>query len=111
MSNLKCPATSPAEKERKKTKEDDCVICCKPATDDVLECNWCEGHLHAECELSKEQCTVLCDTIRNVAFFCTPCLEMLPTVLKYYDGLSIVDSCVATIEKSMNEINTSTLKN
>ena len=107
MSNLKRPATSPAEKERKKTKEDDCVICCEPATEDVLECNWCEGRLHAGCvKLSKEQCTVLCDTIRNVVFFCSPCLEMLPVALKYYDGLSIVDSRVTTIERSIKEIST-----
>ena len=80
------------------------MVCCEPANDDVLECTWCEGRLHGKCvKLSKEQCIILGNTIRNVVFFCTPCLETLPTALKFHDGLSSMNSRVTSIENSINE--------
>ena len=41
MASLKQPATSPPNKDGKKHKEEDCVICDELATDNVLECMWC----------------------------------------------------------------------
>ena len=65
--NLKHPASSPANKEDKKTKGDlgdVCLVCAKEATSDVFECSWCEGIQHASCSsLSTEQC----NAITNIA--------------------------------------------
>ena len=54
-------ASSPANKEGgKKSKEEECVVCNEPATDDVLECIWCEGRQHAKCsKLSPDECSVI----------------------------------------------------
>ena len=43
-------ATSPANKENKKPKENNnCPICSESATDDVLECVWCKEQQHQSC--------------------------------------------------------------
>ena len=104
MSNLKRVATSPPSKENKKTKEEDCVVCLEPATDDVLECIWCDGRVHAKCvKISEEQSSVL-GNVTNIVFFCNVCLHTLPTALKYYDDLSPMDSRITNVEKSIAEI-------
>ena len=48
-----------ASKDNKKTKEEDCMICFEPATDDVLECIWCDGRVQAKCIKLREEQTRL----------------------------------------------------
>ena len=103
--SAKRTASSPPKKENKKSKDDECVVCAKPATEDVLECVWCEGRQHRDCaKISVDVCNVLSSVVSNVVFFCTPCLQLLPVALKYYDCQSYIDSKVATIDKSLSEI-------
>jgi len=45
MANLKRAASSPLSKDGKKAKEDECLICLEMATENVLECVWCEGRI------------------------------------------------------------------
>ena len=47
--SAKRAATSPASKENIKPKEDNRPICSESATDDVLECVWCEAQQHWSC--------------------------------------------------------------
>ena len=105
MANLKRAASSPLCKDGKKAKEDECLICLEMATENVLECVWCEGRIHAGCSgMSEDQCRVL-DTVTNsIVFFCPKCLQLLPTALKSFDSLSLVDTKVTAIEKSVLEI-------
>jgi len=108
----KRPASSPANKEAKKPKETDCLICAKPAvSDDVFECIWCEGRQHAECtKMNKEQCKTLSEVTSNVVFFCYTCLEALPTALKYFDNQALVESKITAVEKSVTEVQCSERK-
>ena len=111
METLKRTASSPPNKDGKRLRDEDCALCCNPATDSVIECLWCEARLHAKCaKLSEEQCILIGNATRNVVFFCTPCLEALPEAFKSYDGFSLVDSRVSTIEKSISDMQTSTLQ-
>jgi len=104
--NLKRPASSPANREEKKTKEEECLICSKPATDNILECVWCERRQHASCsKLNNEQCNVLANfTTPNIVFFCSFCIKVFPVALRYYDSQSVIDSKVSALEKSVSEI-------
>ena len=103
---MKRPATSPADKNgSKKTRETDCLICCESASENVLECIWCEGRQHAQCsKISKEQCKALSEVSNNIVFFCDTCLQALHTALKYYDNQAYVESKITTIEKSVTEV-------
>ena len=67
----KCPASSPVNKEEKKAKGDECQVCPKPTTNDILECVWCEKHQHTSCsKLSNAQCKVIANlSIPNIMFF------------------------------------------
>ena len=104
MAALKRAAASPPNKDGKKHKEEDCVVCYKPATDNVLECVWCEARLHASCaKLSEELCTIIGNITNHIVFLCSPCLQALPIAFKYYDGFSNFDSRVSSIEKLLNE--------
>ena len=108
---IKRPASSPANKEGKKSKgdleADVCQVCTKAATNDILECSWCEGIQHASCSnLSVEQCNAITNiTSANIVFFCTPCLRVLPSALKQYDNQSLLlnhtESQLSTHEKSV----------
>ena len=63
-------ASSPPNKETKKTKDDLCITCSEPATEDVLECIWCEGLQHRGCtKISADVCNVLSNVIDNIVFF------------------------------------------
>ena len=94
----------------KKTRGDSggvCQVCAESFTEDIFECNWCEEVQHASCtKLSSEQCNVLSNvTIANIVFFCTPCLQQLPTALKQHDTQVYVDSKFTTLEtESLTEI-------
>ena len=49
------------------------LICSEKATEDVLECLWCEGRLHRACtKISADQCSVLNKVTSNIIFFVTP---------------------------------------
>jgi len=62
-------AMSPANKDSKKHKDEECIICCKPATDNVMECVWCESRLHAACaKLSEEQCILIGNASNNIVY-------------------------------------------
>jgi len=101
MTTLKCIASSPPSKDSKKRKDEDWIVCCNTATDNVMECVWCKARVHAKCaKLSEEQCILIGNASRNVVFFCTPCLEALPEALRSFDGFTIVDSRYSTVEKS-----------
>ena len=98
-------ASSPPNKENKKSKDDECVVCFKPATNDILECVWCEGRQHRSCsQISVDVCNVLSNVVTNIVFFCTSCLKMLPVALKCFDCQSVIDSKVTSIDKSLLEI-------
>ena len=67
---IKRTANSPPSKENKKSKDDECVVCFKPASEDILECVWCEGHQHRNCaNISAEVCNVLSNVVNNIVFF------------------------------------------
>ena len=46
----------------------------------------------------------------NIVFFCTPCLQVLPVAFQSYEGFSLVDARISTIEKSVSESQTSALQ-
>lgn len=105
---LKRTANSPPSKDGKKHKEEDCIVCDSPATENVMECVWCEARLHAKCaKLSDEQCILIGNASRNIVFFCTSCLEILPEAFKSYNIYSLVDSRVSNVEKSINDVHSS----
>ena len=82
-----------------------CKTCSQPATKDVLECIWCEGCQHRGCtKISADVCNALSSVIDNIVFFCSPCLQILPVALKYYDTQSYVDPNFTRIESSLLEI-------
>jgi len=84
-------------------KEDECLICLKMATENVLECAWCDGRVHSECAgLSEDQCNILDGVTSSIVFFCSTCLQLLPAALKCYDSLSLVDSRVVAVENSVS---------
>ena len=71
--NAKRQASSPPKREIKKSKDDLCITCSKAATDDVLECVWCEGRQHRECtEISNDVCNALSNVVDNIVFFVLP---------------------------------------
>ena len=105
IGTVKRTASSPPNVGNKKSKDVECVVCSKPATDDILECVWCEGCLHRECaKIINDACKVLSDVVSNIVFFCTPCLQMLPVALKYHECQSYMDSKVSCIDKFLSEI-------
>ena len=68
-SGLKCLANSLSNKEDKKAK-DGCLVCQKPATDDMFECIWCENHQYCHCsKISADDCYVLNNIVGNMVFF------------------------------------------
>ena len=76
-----------------------------------MECVWCEARLHAKCaKLSDEQCILIGNASRNIVFFCTSCLEVLPGAFKSYDIYSLVDSRVSNVEKSITDVHSSTFQ-
>jgi len=110
VTTLKRTASSPPSKDGKKHKDEDCLVCCNPATDNVMEYVWCEARLHAKCaKLSEEQCILIGNASRYVVFFCTPCSEALPEALKLFDSFTLMDSRVCNIEKAISNMQTSTL--
>jgi len=44
---FKRTASSLPSKDGKKYKDEDCVVCRTPATENVLDCVWCEARLSA----------------------------------------------------------------
>jgi len=104
MSSVKRGASSPPNKENKKQKEEDCLICSEEATENVLECLWCDGRVHGKCVKISEEQIILLGNARNVVFFCNTCLNTLPTALKYFEDLSPIDSRITNVEKSITEI-------
>ena len=91
-------ASSPANRDDKKAKGDNCLVCLKPATDDIFECIWCEGCQHRECtKISANQCHVLNNIVKNIVFFCTTCLQRLPYALQSCDHQVHVNSNVLDI--------------
>ena len=104
MSSFKQGANSPPDKENKKHKEEDCLICSEVATEDVLECVWCDGRVHSKCVKMSEEQIILLGNVRNVVFFCNICLNTLPIALKYFEDLSPMDSHITTLEKSITDI-------
>jgi len=45
MFSIKQTASSPLSKDGKKVKKDEFLICLKMATENALECAWCENAL------------------------------------------------------------------
>ena len=84
----KCPTSSPANKDGKKLRGDECIVCSEPVSTDVLECLWCEGQQHASCsKLNFEQCNVIGDLLTpNIVFFAPPVFKCF---LSLYDIMTI----------------------
>ena len=83
--NTKRLVSSSPEKDNKKAKDALCKACPKPATEDILECIWCEGFQHRECtKINADVCNALSSIIENIVF-CSSCLQILAVALKYYD--------------------------
>ena len=79
--NTKQLASSSPEKDNKKVKDALCKTCSKPATEDILECIWCEGFQHRKyTKISVDVCNTL-STILYVLFFLftttSSCIEIL----------------------------------
>jgi len=55
----------------------------------------------------KDKCILIGNASRNVIFFCTSCLEVLPEAFRSYDIYSLVDSRVSSVEKAISEAHTS----
>ena len=71
--NTKRLASSSPEKNNKKAKDALCKTCFKPATEDILECIWCEGFQHRECtKISVDVCNALSRVIDNIVIFVLP---------------------------------------
>lgn len=76
-----------------------------------MECIWCEARLHASCiKMSEEQCILIGNASNNIVFFCSPCLQALPVAFQSYEGFSLVDERISTIEKSISESQTLALQ-
>jgi len=74
-------------------------------TDNVLECVWCEGRIHARCNgMSEDQCCVLDTVTNNIVFFVLHVCNCSLPLLSFFDSLSLVDTKVAVFEKSVLEI-------
>ena len=99
-------ALQPTKRKTEKTKGTECQICFNLASDNILECVWCEKVQHASCsKLSNEQCNVIANLdTPNIVFFCSSCIQVFPIALRCYDNHSIIDSKVSTLEKSVSEI-------
>ena len=107
---LKHPASSPASKEDKKLK-DHCLVCQKPANDNVFECAWCDGHQRSQCtKISSEQCEVLSNVVSNIVFFLSTCIKQLPHALQSYDYQGFVDSRLDSIENQLSEVQSTSVK-
>jgi len=104
MSGQKRGATSPPSKESKKPKEGDCVVCCEAATDDALECVWCDGPVHAKCVKMSEEQIIMLGNANNIVFFCNTCLNTLPIALKCYDDWASIGSRITIVEESFTEL-------
>jgi len=53
---------------------EDCIVCYKLATDNVLECVWYKASLHVSCaKLSEELCILVGNAHSHIVFLCTPC--------------------------------------
>ena len=71
------------------------VSCNEVASEDVLECSWCEHRVHRGCtKISPNQCTVLNEIVDNVLFFCSPCMHKLPSALKCYDTTAELQAAI-----------------
>jgi len=104
MSGQKRGATSPPSKESKKPKKGDCVICCEAATDDVLECVWCDGRVHTKCVKMREEQIIILGNANNIVFFCNACLNTLPIALKCCDDWASIGSRITIVEESFTEL-------
>ena len=64
-----------------------CVACSEKATEDILECVWCDGRVHRTCtKISADQCVVLNSVASDIAFFYNSCVSKLPAGLDSYDN-------------------------
>ena len=71
--SMKQLASSSPENDNKKAKDALCKTCSKPATEDILECIWCEGFQPMECtKISADVCNALSSIIDNIVFFVLP---------------------------------------
>ena len=87
-------STSPS-----KTDFSKCTICEEPATDDALECTWCERVQHRTCcKISVEQCAVLGKLTDNIVFLCSACMPNLSLAFKLYDDSSAIESKIQSME-------------
>ena len=67
-----------------------------------------KARLHAKCaKPSDEKCILIGNASRNIVFFCTSCLEVLPETFDIY---SLVDSRVSNVEKSITDVHSSTFQ-
>ena len=86
---------------------ENCIACSEKATDDVLECSWCEGRLHGACtKISTDQCSMLHNVTSNIVFFSDSCISKLPAALESYDNWTYFESCLSLLEKKMTELQT-----
>ena len=102
---MKHPANSPSNKEDKKAKEDECLVCWKPDTDDIFKCLWYENRQHHQCtKISADQCHVLNNIVENIVFFCSSCLLKLPHALHNYDSQRFFDLKLEGVESQLSKV-------
>ena len=73
--NMKRLASSSPESDNKKAKDTLCKTYSKPATEDILECIWCEGFQHRECtkiSADIDVCNALSSVVDNIIIFVLP---------------------------------------
>ena len=86
------PTTSPDKSSDKPTdksvKLDVCKKCNKTVSEDCIECYWCSQWEHRACANIKEsELVVLSSTSKNILFFCSSCLLVLPDALSSHSQL------------------------
>ena len=95
------PTTSPDKSLDKPTdksvKLDVCKKCNKTVSEDCIECYWCSQWEHRACANIKEsELVVLSSTSKNILFFCSSCLLVLPDALSSFKSHSQLVNALQT---------------
>jgi len=101
--------TPPTKKTKDKTSDErppaeTCTICSEPATENVLECGWCECKQHSAClGISADQCVTLNTVSSNIVYFCTCCLSHLPAAMQSYENQTRDNERLQSVEQNVNQ--------
>ena len=80
----------------KSAKLDVCQICNESVSEDCIECYWCSRWEHRACAKLKEtELVVLSSGSKNILYFCSCCLSVLPDALSSFkpNVLALEETC------------------